>query len=319
MPLSPYHRSRLLLLIGVAACIALFLFTARTFHVPAYRGVGGSILQEPRWLVNLVVVAGALIAAVLAGTLLAGTVRFDAGLFCACAGLAVLSMRAGTTGDVLRAAAPTGSPSVFMHLALELAVLYALVALSWSALWGLHARGWLKADEFRDGVEDTVEPVYVRAGALAMQVGIMALCLLLLAQTDAKVQVLLGVFLSAWAGACVAYYLYPISPSPWLWAGPLLVGVAGYGLAYFGVAPDGAWRNGHPQSALAALARPLPLDYASAGPVGAILGYWMSRRWYRQRTEEAAPVPPAPGAPKPPEVLEPDILPPDAGGPSSGA
>jgi hypothetical protein len=34
------------------------------------------------------------------------------------------------------------------------------------------------------------------------------------------------------------------------------------------------------------LARALPLDYASAGPAGAILGYWMSRRWQRAGTLE---------------------------------
>jgi hypothetical protein len=33
----------------------------------------------------------------------------------------------------------------------------------------------------------------------------------------------------------------------------------------------------------AGLVRPLPLDYASAGPAGAILGHWMSRKWQKER------------------------------------
>ena len=29
----------------------------------------------------------------------------------------------------------------------------------------------------------------------------------------------------------------------------------------------------------AALARPLPLDYAAAGPIGALIAYWTSMKW----------------------------------------
>ena len=40
-------------------------------------------------------------------------------------------------------------------------------------------------------------------------------------------------------------------------------------------------------SLLAPLSRPLPLDYASVGPAGALIGYWMSRRWHRTRQLES--------------------------------
>jgi len=36
------------------------------------------------------------------------------------------------------------------------------------------------------------------------------------------------------------------------------------------------------------LARPTPLDYAGAGTVGSLIGYWMSRRWQQHRDDEAA-------------------------------
>jgi hypothetical protein len=191
-------------------------------------------------------------------------------------------------GDILRQTATSG-PTVFIHFALELVMLYAFVAVAWSFLWGMHVNGFLKADEFRDGVEDTDEPLFFKISALAMQVGVMALFMMLLGQSDAKPQMLASVSISACIGACAAYYMYPISPSPWLWVGPMVVGVAGYALAYFSIGTGEEWKTGRLAFRLAPLAHALPLDYATAGPAGAILGYWMSRKWHRQRIEESTP------------------------------
>jgi hypothetical protein len=284
MFLSAYHRARLLLLAGLIIAVVVFVFASRSFHVPTYPHYGGVVIGEASPIVSLLVLAVALVVAVLLSTLIAGTIRFDAGLFCGTLGMAALSLRSGRVGDVLRQATPTGSPAVFIHFALELVVLYALVSVAWSVLWGLHTSGYLKADEFRDGVEDTDEPLVFKISALAMQSGVMALCMFLLAQTDAKPQAIFAVGVSAFTGALAAYYMYPISPSPWLWVGPLVVGTVGYILAYFNIAPtDDLWKTGQLNYAMAPLARALPIDYATAGPAGAILGYWMSRRWHRQR------------------------------------
>jgi hypothetical protein len=282
------RRSKLLLLAGFAVSAAAFAFTSRHFRVPDAPYFAGSLLVAPSPYVSLGVVAVTLVVCVLLGTLVAGTIRFDAGLFCALLGMMVLSLRAGRVGDVLRQVAPTGSPAVCLHLALELVALYALVAVSWSVLRGLHTGGLLKADEFRDGVEDTDEPLVFKVSALLMQVGVMAAFVLLLAQSDAKAQVMAAVAVGAFVGACAAYYMYPISPSPWLWVGPMVVGSAGYVLAYFNLPADPLWQTGQLRYPLAALARPLPLDYATVGPASAILGYWMSRRWHRERLAETA-------------------------------
>jgi hypothetical protein len=58
----------------------------------------------------------------------------------------------------------------------------------------------------------------------------------------------------------------------------------GYLFAYWG---NGPWTIGEIHGYDPALARPLPLDYASAGPLGAILGYWTSRRWHMMREIES--------------------------------
>jgi hypothetical protein len=288
MRLSPYHRAQVLLIAGVCLAYGVFAYASWQFRVPVDPGFGGSILLSTSPIASLVVLAVGLVACVLLATLLAGTIRFDAGLFCATAGMTAISFRGGRIGDVLRVVSSGASPAVFMTLAVELVVLYALVAIAWSGLWMLHKNGLLKADEFRDGIEDTDEPVLMKAAAMAMQICVMALLVLLLVQSDAKAQAVGGVGVAAFFGAIAAYYMYPISPSPWLWVGPMVVGAAGYVLAYFNVPHDDAWRTGRLEFALAPLARPLPIDYATAGPAGAILGYWMSRRWHRQRIEESA-------------------------------
>jgi hypothetical protein len=289
------YRPRFLLIVALAASAAAFVFASRTFHVPAAPHFDASLLAQRSPFAALGVVAVTLLTTVVLSTVIAGTIRFDAGLFCAVLGMTALSIRSGRMGDLLRQSAGTAAgPTFFVHLALELVALYAFVAVAWSLLWGLHTGGRLHSDEFRDGIEDTDEPLPFKLAALVMQAAVMALGVLLLAQTDDKSQVLGAVFVSAFVGACCAYYMYPISPSPWLWVGPMIVGVAGYGIAYFVTpAAEDAWRTGQLTHALAPLARPIPLDYASAGPAGAILGYWMSRRWHRQRLADIA----TPGAP----------------------
>jgi hypothetical protein len=288
--LSAGRRTKAILLAGIAVAVGVFLFISYKFDIPTYPHFGGSLLSDASPITSFIVLGIGFIIAVLLSTLVAGTLRFDAGLFCGALGLSVISLRGGSVGDIVRATS-TGAqtPIIFIHFALELVVLYALISVAWSLLWGLHTSGYLKADEFRDGVEDTDEPLIFKISALVMQAGVMALCMFLIAQTDAKPQVIAAVGISAFTGACAAYYMYPISPSPWLWVGPLVVGGAGYVLAYFNInAAEGLWKTGQLTHALAPLARPLPIDYATAGPAGAILAYWMSRRWHRQRLAEDA-------------------------------
>jgi len=281
------RRTKVQMLTAIGASIAGFLTVSHLFHVPDCAGFGGSLLGQSSPVVSIIVVAVTLLGCVLISTLIAGSVRFDAGLLCGLIGMAALSVRSGTMGDVLRQSSAAG-PTIFIHFALELVLLYALVAVAWSLLWGLHVNGHLKADEFRDGVEDTDEPMPFKVSALAMQVGVMALFVMLFGQTDAKTQVMASIGIASFIGAIAAYYMYPISPSPWLWIGPMIVGVVGYALAYFGVGAGEEWKTGQLSFSLAPLARALPLDYATAGPAGAILGYWMSRKWHRQRLDEGS-------------------------------
>lgn len=289
------RRAKLVFFCAIALSFFLFTFAARLFHIPRQPRFDASFLLSGATL-SLGIIALLLVAAVIVATLIAGAIRFDAGLFCATAGMTALSLRSGTMGDLLRSAAATSAtPSLFISLAVELVLLYAIVGLAWSALWLMHRSGFLKADEFRDGVEDTDDPLYMKIAALIMQAAVTTLAIIVLLQSDAKMQSLAAVGIASWTGAVAAYYLYPVHPSPWLWVGPMIVGTFGYTFTSFQIAPDDtAWRTGHLTHTLSHLARAIPLDYATAGPAGAILGYWMSRRWFGQQVPTPAVNPTAP-------------------------
>ena len=68
----------------------------------------------------------------------------------------------------------------------------------------------------------------------------------------------------------------------------VIVGVFGYLFAYLAFCSTDpiTWKSGTGGGTLAALARPLPLDYASLGTAGALVGYWTSRQWQRAKELE---------------------------------
>lgn len=280
--LSSYYRTRLLLATASVVCFGLFWWLGAAFGIPSHRVVGASLLwQAPATVVgDLLLTAVGLIVAVVLGTALAGTLRFDAGLFAACLGLLALSVRGGTLGDVLRTQG--AGPGLYLLLALELLLLDGFIGLAWSVLWLLHGRGWLQADVFRDGVADLNEPLAQKITATITHALIFFITMTLLARTDAKAQVGLSVALAGLLGSIGAHTLFPVQPSIWYWISPLIVGVVGYVAGY--ISPDG-WIIGQANGALAPLARPLPLDYASLGVAGAIAGYWIARDWQQAKAE----------------------------------
>lgn len=286
--LNTYQRNRLLLSLGAAAACAMFWFAGRWFGIPRHEGFEVSLALQPTPAADFVLTGVVLCAATLVATAIAGSVRFDAGLFAASIGLAALSVRGGALRYVTQGAA---GPGVFLAMALETAVLGALLGLAWLGLWLLHRRGRLLGDALRDGLQDQPHPTGDRMLALTTQAGTMAVLVLFLARTDDKKQVLAAVALGSFLATLVAYSVAPVRPSAWYWAGPIVVGVFGHVAAYFAwrTATPVDWKSGMGGGTLGPLARPLPLDYASLGTAGAILGYWMSRQWQRAKELENAP------------------------------
>jgi hypothetical protein len=271
------NRDRVLLVIGAIACYAIFRFVASLLGVPRDPGFDASLLHQPASLVVIVAVVATLLACTLLGSLVAGIVHFEAGLFCACVGLIALSVRGGPMRDTLIVARGSG---VFVLLAIELLLLSAGIAIAWIALLVLREQGWLRGDQQRATHIDREEIPSQTALAIGVQIAVMFVMMLLLAETDDKGQAVWSVAIAATLGTLAAHSLFPIRPAAWFLIGPLLLGVVGYLVAS---ATGGYSPLGHVGGLLPPLARPLPLDYAAMGPAGALFGYWISRNWLLER------------------------------------
>ena len=277
----PGWQSRTFLLLACVQSLTIFWWAGGAVGMAREYGFDGSLLVGHGPVGN-VIATGVLIAVTVAlGTLLAGFIRPDAGLFAAAVGLIALSLRGQTITAVLHYG---GGRSVFLLLALELVLLYGFLGAAWWGLFVLRRAGRLHGDAVRDGLADADLPPNAGWAALLTHAVIMAVVVVLVAQAEDKKQVLAAVALGSFAGAFFPYWQHGARPSAWYWAGPLVVGVAGYVLAYAN--PPEGWdigRPGYSAGFLAALVRPLPVDYAGVGTAAALLGYWMRRRSLRDR------------------------------------
>ena len=269
----------------ITVCFAIFWYSSRLIGFPQEPRHGGSLFRQP-----VLICAGALFTGIvliycltlLTTALLASRWMF-AGLAATTAGLTAWSIRGGPIREVLFYAP---SSSVFITLAVELLVLGGIVGAAWLLLWRAYRES---AAEARDEEkQDSTEPVWI---VILIQVLVMGVGVMVLAQTDAKKQTLAAVFIAGVVSTLVAEGYRPGSGAgKWYWIAPLLVGVAGYLLNW---TASGGWASGVRLSEgfFAPLGRPLPLDYASAGIFGALLGYWMSQP--EEETEEIAAAEPA--------------------------
>ncbi len=219
-------------------------------------------MVQPSPIIALLITAVGLIVASLLLSALHGSDDPADALFGAAAGLAALSWRGGPMTDVLQ----NSTLAVFLALDLELL----LLALMLGGCWWMLRR--IRPGRYFPGESDWNE----RLTATAVAIAITFACMYLLAQTDAKKQVLAAVGISSFVGAAAAYSIFEMTTIECYIAAPIIVGLIGYLLAYF---IPGAWHIGHTGQPLA---YPLPLDYASMGPVGALLGYWTAVKWKQE-------------------------------------
>ena len=285
---NAYQRARLLLLSSAILCFCGFWWGGVLFRVPVHRGYEASLLQQPQRMVAILLVAMGLFACVAIGTAVAGMIRFNAGMLTAGIGLSALSARGGTIRDAilwelakghLAAASQAAGAGIFLQLALETALLAAVLGLLWLILLQLH-HGRIIQDREGPAVFDEGGEVLM---SLTLQGMITALMVLLLAATEAKHQVVAATAIGSFIGAVGAQALLPTTPRSATWLPPMLVGIVGYLLAYFD--PAGiVTANLHGWTA--GLARPLPLDYAGIGMAAAVMGHWIARQWTRAALRE---------------------------------
>lgn len=260
-------------------CIGVFYAVGRYMDIPDEPGFSMSLLGQSTPVMDLVVTALATWVCLIVATLIAGSVRYDAGLVAASVGMVTLSVRGGPMRTVLQAA--TG-PGIYLRLIVEMLLLWLIVAGSTALVRWVVDMKLVKRPDLMGNPQSAQSKARIgfRITAVAFQTAIMALVLWAMAQSDAKAQVIVSTFLGSLAGAALAAgYFHDVGATWATCIAPLLVGVLGYALAYLN--PSGL-AVGH---TMETLARPLPIDYASAGCAGAILGAWIASRHHVRAVE----------------------------------
>ncbi len=275
-PLYSSQTTRALVLATGAACFALFWIVGSWLQIPQFRRFEASLLQQPgaARVLDLVVAALLLGACTLIGQLVAGRRWLYAGPFVAAFGLMAWSCRGGPSRYVYQHAATAGDGrSVFLLLALELTVLSLFVGGIW---YFIASRGRAMAERLRlpDASGSQADRTMLLP-AIGAQILMTALLVMFLTPVDAKKGVLAGVFIGSFLAASLTEYFFAKAElAAWYWVAPAITGIVGYLLNFLANAAGAPDVTGHLTGTFASLARPLPLDYASAGMFAALLGFW---------------------------------------------
>jgi hypothetical protein len=151
-------------------------------------------------------------------------------------------------------------------------------------LWSLIRRALGGADKRPSSQRPARREALANAGsALAISAFLSAALLATFLRSPARMQIVFALFASF---ALAVFIAHQISPTPYAalaWLLPLAVGVACYALAAAGAVsqPPQGW------IATPLYARPLPIDWLSAGSGGAMFGYWLSSRFHENRYFES--------------------------------
>lgn len=265
-------RERYALTMGSVLSGLATLWLAKVVQIPTDVGYAGSVLQQHGALVAIgliwvVMIGGAVLASVVTQRL-----YYDAGLFCAGISVVALSVRFGPTRYALMS---SNGPGIYLTMAGEVVLLFLGMAIAWLILSMGSRSGLLPHEQPLDPHEPDVT-FDQKLIALAAQVVLTMLGMLLLCQSDAKPQVLASLGITCFFASIGAHHFIATHPSIWYWLGPMIVGAVGYTMQYFN---PGEWMIGDFKGFFAPLARPLPLDYAGMGTAASLLGYWTSKRW----------------------------------------
>ncbi len=276
---NAYRRTQALVTLASVICIILCWEVAAHLGIPPVARLQGSLIEQPQPPIAFIAVCVLYFVSVFIGILIAGRSWFFAGIFTGAIALAALSVRCGPMQYVLfNAAAHGDTKRIFLKLLTEHCLLFVPVAVAWTFFFRRFAAGISRVsltdstslESSTDTPKDNAGSIF---GAIAAQIVITGLLVLFLAVTNAKKQVAIAVLIGAFAGTALGEYLFPNRKAAlWYWIGPFLVGAVGYIAAYIYA---GAVTTGVPHGPLANLANATPLDYAGAGIIGMLMGYWM--------------------------------------------
>ncbi len=236
--------------------------------LPAMGEFSISLLQQPSPAWAFVVAAVAFLSSLLLAIPLTSSINRDTPIACGAASLAVISMRGGSGFYVLT---HTAEPSTYLLLAVETVLLFALIGVGgWIAHWLARPSVITRPSDDREP-----EPLDQRLLAGLIAAFLMAAVLFVLSKNSAKQQALGSLVGAGVAAGWLGFFSVPTRPAGWFLLGGLIVALLGYLTGYYSPAMIHIGEPGH---YFAALARPLPIDYASAGVMGTIWGYSIGRR-----------------------------------------
>jgi hypothetical protein len=285
---SSSFRGKVLLFIGCAGGFALSWRAAAAVGFPTGRdGFVARVADDcllhqgapwPGLLITLILIP----LLVAGGSVIAGSIRHDAGLFIAGVSLCALSLRGGPMRITLYDASGT---AVLLLLGLEVAILYGIVIASRWIVAPMQRLGLVADDAVRDPTIQADSTTTQKGMALVTSSLAMIIVLSILAVNDSKHQVLAAMIIAAGMATFIARAMYPVDDCLWYFLACPIVALLGYVAGY--VNPSG-FPIGQLDGLLSPLSRGLPLDYAGAGLCGSILGYWIARRWQRPMEDDEA-------------------------------
>jgi hypothetical protein len=279
---NAYRRTQALVAIASVICVVLVWEVATHLGIPPVARLQGSLIEQPQPPLAFIVACVLYIVSVIIGILIAGRSWFFAGVFTGAIALATLSVRCGPMQYVLFNAAALGDTKrIFLKLLAEHSLLFVPVAATWTFFWRRYAAAVARATPqetdplkpldkpVESTVDDSPSAIF---GALVAQIVTTGLLTMFLAVTTAKKQVAVAVLIGTFSGTALGEYLFPNRKAAlWYWIGPFLVGAVGYVAAFIYA---GAATIGTAQGPLANLANATPLDFAGAGMIGVLMGYW---------------------------------------------
>jgi polysaccharide biosynthesis transport protein len=152
--------------------------------------------------------------------------------------------------------------SAIASAAAEAILLFGSLLFGWSVLRRTMPSGLIEPVEANTPADISL--------AIFAQVSVMSALLILLSHWHTKGECLAVIAFSSCLATMLAYWMAPLRTSLCFWLSPMVV-------ALFGSLCATISAQGIHAGMLLALARPMPLDYASTGPIGAMLGFWIAR------------------------------------------
>jgi hypothetical protein len=246
--------------------VAAFWYLGATATIPALRGYAASLLQGSA-VMNVLLVAIAYVSIAAAASLILGRVRPGIGVFAASFGLAALSFRGGTASTVLRDLGPSATYGMFLGETVLLAAIAAAAMLLCRFLAPLPPLAMLQDEEPAKGSDRLI--------SVGLQTAITLVLILVLGQSDVKGQALFAVGVASLIATLVADNSLPVGFTPLAVMAPFIAAMVGY-----------AWALTGGGSSPSGLERVTPLDYASLGVAGTMMGHWMTHQWREEAEEE---------------------------------